>query len=293
MNHRDTLISSLLDLAKKDDKIMLVTADMGAPALDEFRDTLPKRYLNVGIAEQNAISVSTGLMLGGMKVVFYSIGPFGVTRCFDQIRMCCGILEVPLTIAIVSAGVGYANAGPTHYSTEDVALMRTVPGMRIVTPSHSSVLHKYVQEVGNTPTYIRLDRENFDDPRVESAKNFMGFSVVFEGDSYIIACGYSIKVALEVHESAKLIGKSVGVIDAREMPMDTQSLFGILDGKKAIVLEEQLYPGGLFQYLSCENLTGSKLIPANMECKHRHIYGGRSEIYRVNKMSATQLLEQI
>ena len=131
---RDAFWSRGYEAAREDRDIVVITADMGAPALDAFRSDLPAQFINVGIAEQNAVSVGTGLALAGKKVFVYAIAPFITLRCLEQIRVGQGIMGIPLTLVGVGAGFGYEDSGPTHHLVEDLAVMRAMPNMTVVAP---------------------------------------------------------------------------------------------------------------------------------------------------------------
>ena len=128
---RDAFWSRVYEAAREDRDIVVITADMGAPALDAFRSDLPAQFINVGIAEQNAVSVGTGLALAGKKVFVYAIAPFITLRCLEQIRVGQGIMGIPLTLVGVGAGFGYEESGPTHHLVEDIAVMRAIPGLTV------------------------------------------------------------------------------------------------------------------------------------------------------------------
>ena len=131
MTQRDAFWNRVYELQKERGDIVVVSADMGAPALDQFRKDFPSRWVNVGIAEQNGILVSSGLAMTGYRVFVYAIAPFITLRCIEQTRVNSGIMNIPITIVGVSGGFGYIDAGPTHHSTEDLTMMRAMPHMTI------------------------------------------------------------------------------------------------------------------------------------------------------------------
>ena len=136
---RTTFVKTLIELARKDERIFLLTPDMGFSVLEKFREEFPDRFLNCGIAEQNTISVAAGLAESGKIVFVYSIIPFVTMRCFEQIRVSLGLLsEVrPMNVNLVGVGAGYSYvvSGPTHQCYEDITLMRSLPNMRVMSIS--------------------------------------------------------------------------------------------------------------------------------------------------------------
>ena len=121
---RDTFIKKIFDLAQKDSNIYFISADFGAPALDQFREKLPEQFIHAGISEQNMIDVAAGLSLAGNKVYVYAMAPFITLRCYEQLKCSLAMMDLPITVIAVGPGLGYADAVPTHYLTEDFACLR-------------------------------------------------------------------------------------------------------------------------------------------------------------------------
>lgn len=124
---RDAFLNRLYDIAKENRDIILISADMGAPALDKFRSDLSSQFINVGIAEANLVTIATGMALSGKKVFIYAIMPFVTSRCYEMIKVDLSLMNVPVTAIGVGAGFSYDDSGPTHHSTEDISIMRTLP----------------------------------------------------------------------------------------------------------------------------------------------------------------------
>lgn len=157
---RDTFWNRVYDLAKEDKYVIVVSADMGAPALDKFRRDFTHQYVNAGIAEQNAMLISTGLALAGKKVFVYAIAPFITMRCYEQIRIYPAGMDLPVTIVGVGAGICYEESGPTHHSVEDISIMRCLPNMQIFSASDNNMTAKFADMAYESkhPCYVRLDR---------------------------------------------------------------------------------------------------------------------------------------
>ena len=127
---RDALLDSVWERMSSDENIFFVTADFGSPVLDRIRTDFPNRFVNVGIAEQNLINISSGLSLEGYKVFAYAIAPFITMRCFEQLRVNLALLHKVRTINVnligVGAGYSYVVSGPTHQCYEDIGLIRNL-----------------------------------------------------------------------------------------------------------------------------------------------------------------------
>ena len=131
---RDTFIARLSELAADDPSIMLVTGDLGFKVLDGFIERFPRQFLNVGVAEQNMMGVAVGLSLTGRKVFTYSIGNFPTTRCLEQLRNDACYHQANVTVVVVGVGFSYGALGFSHHATDDLSMLRALPGMTVVTP---------------------------------------------------------------------------------------------------------------------------------------------------------------
>ena len=132
ISQRDSFWNKIYEIARDDRRVVIVSADMGAPALDQFRLNLPGQFINVGIAEQNGILVASGLAREGKRPFFYAIAPFAVMRPIELVRVNNAIMNIPITIVGVGAGFSYEDSGPTHHLLEDIALMRAFPNITSV-----------------------------------------------------------------------------------------------------------------------------------------------------------------
>ena len=124
----------LCELAESDERVFLLTPDMGYSVLEGFAERFPGRFINTGIAEQNTVSVAAGLALCGRIVYVYSIIPFVTMRCYEQVRLDLAYNGARVRLVGIGAGLTYGSLGPSHHAYEDIALMRAVPGMRVLCP---------------------------------------------------------------------------------------------------------------------------------------------------------------
>jgi len=287
MYQRDAFFDRLYEIAKEDRDVVLVVADMAAPALDKYRRDLPHQFINVGIAEQNAILIVSGLALSGKKVYVYAISPFITLRCLEQIRVSNGINEIPITILGMGTGLGYECDGPTHHLIEDIAIMRAIPNIKVVSLTDSVMAAAFVDITYNRISgtyYLRLEKEDM--PSLYDAG--FGFSqgmarIVIGSKDMIFATGPMVHVAKDVAE--KLGG--IGVIDIFEFPVRAQQFIEMAkDAENIITLEEHFLPGGLGS-AACEILSDYHL-PVRVKrlgLVHRydysHKYGGR-EVMRAH-----------
>lgn len=300
---RDAFFDSLFSIARKDKDLVLVTADTGAVCHDEFKKVLPKQYVNVGIAEQNMIGVAAGLAMLGKKVYVYAIVPFATMRCYEQIRvdLCC--MDLPVNIIGIGAGFDYSTLGPTHHGTEDIALMRVLPGMNIYSPSDSLAAAYFAKVSYSEPgvKYIRLDRTGL--PLIYRNKKQIniheGFSVLRRGtDVFIIATGRMVDSALKVSTELAKHSISVGVIDLfRVKPINKQVLTdAVRNVKHVITLEEHFVTGGIGSSIAEVFAVLAKAPQLEIigvpDCFCRR-YGTRDYLQRINKIDVKSVVNKI
>ena len=157
---RDTVIRTLIDLGKNDKDIEIVTGDLGFGVLKPYWETLPNQFVNAGIAEQNMTGVAAGMALEGKKVFTYSIGNFPTLRCLEQIRNDCAYHHANVNIICVGGGYVYGSLGMSHHATEDIAVLRALPGVAVICPGDPIEAELAVKKIADTwsTCYLRLGR---------------------------------------------------------------------------------------------------------------------------------------
>lgn len=300
---RDSFFDALFNLAKKDKNVILITADIGAICHDSFRQKLSKQYINIGVAEQNMVGVAAGLAMAGKVVYIYSIVPFVTMRCYEQIRvdLCC--MNLPVNIVGIGPGFDYSTLGPTHHGTEDIALMRLLPGMTVYSPSDSlmaDTIAKVSYRRKNGPAYIRLDRTGY--PLIyKNPKDIdltQGYSLLGPGkDLYIITTGRMVYSALKIRNKLASYSISAGVIDLFRIPFDKKKVYSILNKvKRVLVLEEHFSNGGigsLFCELFADKTDAPLLKIIGIPQQFCREYGSREYLYQLNKLDIKSITESI
>jgi transketolase len=157
---RNTFINTLVELAAEHDDIFLLCGDLGYSVLEPFASRFPDRFLNVGIAEQNMTTVAVGLAMEGYNVFTYSIGNFPTLRCMEQIRYDVCYHDANVKVVAVGAGYAYGPQGVSHHTTEDLAMMRALPGMTICSPAdaHEARAAAFFMANHKGPGYVRLNK---------------------------------------------------------------------------------------------------------------------------------------
>lgn len=157
---RDTFVRTLVELAKKDKNIELITGDLGFGVLKPFWEQCPDQFTNAGIAEQNMTTVAAGMALEGKNVFTYSIGNFPTLRCLEQIRNDCAYHNANVKIVCVGGGFAYGSLGMSHQATEDIAIMRALPNVIVMAPAdlvEAEECTKALADYHGT-AYLRLGR---------------------------------------------------------------------------------------------------------------------------------------
>jgi transketolase len=159
---RKAFVDALCGLAREDERIVLLTGDLGYMALEPFREHFPHRFINAGVAEQNMIGVATGLAEAGLRPYAYSIAPFASLRPFEFIRNGPVAHNLPVRVVGMGMGFDYGHSGPTHYALEDIGVLRTLPGLTIVIPADSAQADTAIRDTSDVPgpVYYSLGKDD-------------------------------------------------------------------------------------------------------------------------------------
>ena len=284
-SQRDSFFDSLYEIAKRDKDVILISADMGAPALDQWRENLPEQFINIGIAEANMIAVAAGLALSGKKPFCYAIMPFVTLRCYEAIKVNLCLMNLPVTLVGVGAGFSYDDSGPTHHATEDISIMRALPNLRIYNASDSTLATHFAR-IGyeeTAPVYIRLDREVLPQLYQENGQEIGdGVALIHGGHSTLVfATGNMVSKVKSI--------KDVSLYDVwRLKPLNVPRILEVIQGvKQVITVEEHLLAGGLGSAIAEVFVDNGIQIPLKrigIKDKYYYTYGGRKNIQEVAEL---------
>ncbi len=249
---RNAFIRNLTELARKDARIVLVTADMGFSVFEKFMEEFPDRAFNTGIAEQNSVGIASGLALCKKIPFVYSIAPFVTMRPFEQVRIDVCYQNLPVKLVGAGGGLTYGALGPTHHSIEDISLMRALPNMTVFCPGDPVEAELSMLEAHRIPgpAYIRLGKGG-GDPIVHKTKpKFrLGKGIVLKKgkDVAIISTGNMLQTAVQASEELKKHGVDCGVVSMPVVkPIDKELIISMAnEGHKILTLEEHSIIGGL------------------------------------------------
>ncbi|MEA4950695.1 MAG: transketolase C-terminal domain-containing protein [Petrimonas sp.] len=157
---RDTFVKTLTEIAQRNKKLELITGDLGFGVLKPYFEAVPDQFINAGIAEQNMTAMAAGMAMEGKIVFTYSIGNFPTLRCLEQIRNDCAYNHANVKIVCVGGGFAYGSLGMSHQATEDIAIMRDLPGVAVVCPGDLVEAADAVKAIIDYPgtVYLRLGR---------------------------------------------------------------------------------------------------------------------------------------
>ena len=303
---RNHVIDEITRMAKDDQRIMLVTADLGYSVVERFEEQFPDRFINVGIAEQNMTAVAAGLALEGNMVFTYSIGNFPTLRCIEQIRNDVCYHNANVKVLAVGGGFAYGDLGMTHHATEDVAMMRSLPNMRVFVPADAieavECLREAVKHDG--PAYIRMARGHeadihFENERIDITSIIpLAISCEFP-DVAIMASGTILSEALKTKELAEKNGLQVNVYSVPSVkPLDNEGVFDIAKRSRLIVsMEEHNVIGGLGGAIAecISEINGSKapLLRTGLKDVYTSIVGDQAYLRNYYSISSDKVCEMI
>jgi transketolase len=302
ISQRDAFWSEIYEIALQDRDVVLVSADMGAPSLDQFRRDIPSQFINAGIAEQNATLIASGLSMMGKKAYTYAIAPFITMRCIEQIRVANAIMGIPITIVGVGTGFGYEDSGPTHHLIEDIAMLRSMPKIDMYNVTDATMAAKLaaITHKAVTTTYLRIERKVFGNIYDETAEFNDGLSVLIPGsDVILLSSGTITHLAVDLVEDLNQQGYSIGLIDVYRFPINETLLIEKMNGaKKLFSLEEHFLPGGFGSALAeiivdTGVTTPLKRIGLSHGRGYCYEYGGREKIYQYYGIDKAKLMTTI
>lgn len=252
VTNRQVICNTLLAAAKEDRNIIVACSDSrGSGSMTAFFEQFPAQSVEVGIAEQDLVSISAGLAACGKKVFAVSPACFLSTRSYEQAKVDVAYAETNVTLVGISGGISYGALGMTHHSLQDIAAMSALPGMRVYLPSDRFQTKAVVEELlqDEKPAYIRVSRSASEDLYSEDTVFSGGAKVLKEGkDVLFVACGELVAPCLHAAELLEKEGISAGVVDAyRVKPLNEELILKAAEGVRLVAAAEEHSPyGGLF-----------------------------------------------
>jgi len=299
MLQRDIFIEEITKSLKHDKSIYFLSADFGAAALDRLRKDFPNNFLHCGISEQAMLDVAAGLALERKKVFVYAMAPFLALRSIEQTKCGAGLMNLPICLISVGVGLGYADAGPTHYTTEDFACFRSITGTSIYTPADASSTKLIAREMLDSPkfSYIRLDRDALPNltPEIKDSDYTMGFKIfgdIKKEKIALISHGKMLHRCLEVYKNDPKKFVCIDIFRSKPFP---QELPNTISSCKGIVVVDEQSPSGnlsscVFEGFSAQNYF-PKIISKSLPEKYIFENGGRDYLLDKFGLSNSDIIE--
>ena len=279
---RDAFIAELIQLAKTDDRIALLTGDLGFGVVEKFAEKYPDRFWNCGVAEQSMMSIAAGLAKSGMRPFVYSIANFPTFRCLEQIRNDVCYHNLPVTIVSVGGGLGYGTLGYTHHGIEDIGALRILPNIQIFSPADPIEVGEVLTRIqeSDRPSYLRLGKNGEPRIKIENQRIISGSirEIKSGTDLTVLAAGAIAENCLNAAKS--LSDKSIQVISIPKVhPLDFDFLSNLIESSELVVVEEHVERGGL----------GSALLESfnknNIDLKFTHLFVKENQINQIGSQN--------
>lgn len=301
---RNHVISEVIELAGQDKRIMMLAGDLGFNVIEGFRDKYPDRFVNVGIAEQNMSAVAAGLALSGNIVFTYSIGNFATLRGIEQIRNDICYHHANVKILAVGCGFAYGDLGMTHHATEDIAMMRALPYMRVFVPSDSKEAVFCLREAYtyDGPAYVRMARGGEPDFHCQYDEGQMSDFLEISPCSSIVnilCCGTILSEGYKLKEMLSHNGIEAGLFSVPFVkPINGERVLDVSKRSQLIVtMEDHNIIGGLggtvAEIISSVWEKHAVLLRIGLDETFTEIVGEQNYLRRYYGMNAENVLPRI
>jgi transketolase len=297
---RDIFFNTLTEHAQKNKNIIWLVADRGFKVIDRFKSVNPKQFFNVGIAEQNMAGIATGLALSGKKVFCYSIANFTALRSIEHIRN--GACYHNLDIKFVSGGSGYSygSLGYTHHAIEDLAIMRSLPNMTVLSPScddEIDYITKYLCKNDNKPTYLRIDKSKISIPleqkKIKSIIIPRPIIKEKDEDVIILSTGGILNEAKEAVNYVKKFGIKCTIYSVFNLSFICKKFLKKIVNKKILIIEETIKENGLFHFIR-DNSENNNIYSISINKNNIYYYAGTQQhIRNKQKISKPHIIKKI
>jgi transketolase len=300
---RNAFAEELLEIARRDERLIVLSADIGNRLFDKLKAEFPSRFYNTGVAEANNISMAAGLAASGFRPVCYTITPFITYRCYEQIRIDVCYHEMPVVIVGTGSGLSYASLGVTHHSCEDIAVMRVLPGIHIAAPADALEVKACLRAAFNLgkPTYIRIGKKG--EPVIHDEIppfKFGAWSVLRQGSNVcLLSTGNMLEPALKIADILENAKISASVVNCASIkPLDEEMIEKMINSHDAVVtIEEHSLIGGfggaVVEWVVDQNLDANKIIRFGTKDYFLHRLGDQEYARNQYGLGVQQITDKI
>ena len=297
---RKIFTETILELAKENPEIMVLATDSrGSVTLNEYADTLPEQFIEIGIAEQNMVGVSAGLALAGLKPFACAPACFLSARSFEQVKVDLAYAGTNVKLIGISGGVSYGALGTSHHSLQDIAIMRATAGLTVVLPCDNIQTEQLTRALVDYegPVYVRMGRGAVEDVYDEPREFIIGkANKIREGkDLTIIGTGETVILAKKAAEELSKSGIETRVLDMHTLkPLDTEAILSAADDTGHIITIEEHYAfaglgGAVAEVLATNKPTPMKIMGIPDE---QTITGTSAEVFKHYGLTVENLYTQ-
>ncbi len=295
---RSIFSQAILAAAEADPKVLLLTGDHGYALFDEFRKHRPQQFINAGIAEQNMVGVAAGLAKAGFKPIVYGLSAFVPMRVLEQIKIDVCYENLPVIFIGDGAGLVYSSLGTSHQSTEDIAALRAIPNISILSPCDQEEMRYAMQQALHFtgPTYVRMGKSDVgqvhSSPVHEAVGDLIPLRTSDNPKIAFIATGSMVKTALRLADEKSASAWSAPSIK----PINTRQIHQI--ARKAntiVVLEEHSIYGGLGGLVAetVSELGNTKVIRLGIQDRFSQKCGSYEYLLKEHQLDLDSLLSRI
>lgn len=296
---RSAFAQVLLDLAAEDDRIVLLTGDLGFAVLEPFAERFPDRFFNAGVAEQNMVGLATGLAEAGYTPYVYSIATFASMRGYEFVRNGPVLHHLPVRVVGVGGGMDYGHNGVTHYALEDAGIMRVQPGISIVAPADPEQTRAALPALQRLPgpVYLRLGKESQPVPGLDGRFRLGRAERIGEGrDVALVALGGMAATAVEAAGLLAERGVDASVLVVSTLnPAPVEDLAEALAETPVAIAAEAHYVNGALGSLVAETIAEQalpcRLVRAGLRAMPVGATGSRPHLYEQHGLAAAQLAD--
>ena len=302
IDFRNAFFDQIYEISKKNKKIVFLTADISAYSLPKFKKKFPKKFYNVGIAEQGMINIASGMAMNEKKVFIFSMIPFLTMRCYEHIKINICSHNLPVVMVGLGSGLSYDTVGHSAQAIFDIGVMRMLPELSIYNPSDSISAGEICHVVSKlkNPSYVRLDKSQ--QPQIYSKTTTFkeNFKLISNNaKNCIITTGVMVHKALKIKDLLAKFKISVTILDLYKIkPINEKKFIKTISKFKEIaILDENTFSGGI------SSLISEILIKANINKKFNFFtlknsqdvgnYGSREWLHKRNGLDNDTLVKKI
>lgn len=300
---RNAFAGEITELAAKDERIVLLSGDIGNRLFDEYKHKFPDRFFNCGVAEANMVSMAAGMAMSGLCPVTYTIASFAITRCLEQIRIDLCYHNLHVIVVGVGGGLSYAENGATHQSCEDIAFMRVLPNMKVLCPGDALearlAIRASLKETG--PIYIRLGKKGEPVIHAKPPDFHIGKAItVSQGANVcLIATGNVLSLAIEAVGKLEKKGISTQVVSMHTVkPLDVAFLSDVFSRFSLVAtIEEHSVLGGLggsiAEWLAGFSVKNSRLLTIGLQDRFLYEAGRQNHARKCFGLTTESIINQV